>query len=112
MQKRGIDILKNARTIDGKSGIQWLNELLEKKTRFWFGTERYTMSGGLHIIAWYYDNETGKYYDLWPRERDYIAEALYPQTQKIIDKYNEAEKQHTSQKRRDFLELLQDAKIQ
>jgi hypothetical protein len=68
------------------------------------------MAGGLYFVAWYKKN--GKFFEFWPWERQYIAEKKYPDTQKIIETYNEAEKQKTSKSWRDFLELLQDAKIQ
>ena len=112
MLQRGLDILNTARTLNGETVREWLDGLLKNKNiYFWFGAERYTMTKGLHIIAWYKNKETGKGCDLWPWERDYIAEALYPDTQKIIDTYNDTEKQPTSKNWRDFLELLQDAKI-
>lgn len=113
MTKKGLEFLQNCKTYDGQPVKERLDELLaDKSTRFWFGTEWYRMTGGLYFIAWYKNEETGKGYDLWPRERDYIAEALYPDTQKIIDAHNEAHKAKTSAKWREFLELLPDAKIE
>lgn len=104
--------MQNCKTYDGQPVKEWLDGLLaDKKIRFRFGTEWYRMTGGLYFIAWYKNEETGRGCDLWPWERDYIAEALYPDTQKIIDAYNDTEKQPTSKNWRDFLELLPDAKI-
>lgn len=104
--------MQNCKTYDGQPVKEWLDELLaDKSTRFWFGTEWYRMAGGLYFVAWYSRNG-GKSFEFWPYERQYIAEQKYPDTQKIIDAYNDAEKQHTSKNWREFVELLQDAKIQ
>ena len=112
MTKKGLEFLQNCKTYDGQPVKERLDGLLKNKNiTFWFGTEWYTMTKGLHIIAWYKNKETGKGCEFWPRERDYIAEALFPDTQKIIDAYNDTEKQPTSKNWRDFLELLPDAKI-
>jgi hypothetical protein len=85
--------------------------LADKSTRFWFSTEWYRMTGGLYFVAWYSRNG-GKSFEFWPYECQYIAEQKFPDTQKIIDAYNDADKQHTSEKWREFLELLPDAKIE
>jgi hypothetical protein len=69
------------------------------------------MAGGLYFVAWYSRNG-GKSFEFWPYERQYIAEQKYPDTQKIIDAYNDAEKQHTSKNWREFVELLPSAKIE
>lgn len=104
--------MQNCKTYDGQPVKERLDELLaDKSTRFWFGTEWYRMAGGLYFVAWYSRNG-GKSFEFWPYERQYIAEQKYPDTQKIIDAYNEAEKQHTSKNWREFVELLQDAKIE
>lgn len=103
--------MQNCKTYDGQPVKERLDELLaDKSTRFWFGTEWYRLTGGLYFVAWYREND--KFFEFWPWERQYIAEQKYPDTQKIIDAYNDAEKQHTSKNWRDFVELLQDAKIQ
>ena len=113
MQQRGLDILNTAKRLDGQTVREWLDELLKnKKISFRFGTEWYRMTDGLYFIAWYKNEETGKGCDLWPRERDYIAEALYPDTQKVIDAHNEAHRAKASAKWREFLELRPDAKIE
>jgi hypothetical protein len=70
------------------------------------------LTGGLYFWAWYKNGEAWKFFEFWPRERQYIAEQKYPDTQKIIDAYNDAEKQHTSKNWREFVELLPDAKIE
>ena len=112
MTKKGLEFLQNCKTYDGQPVKERLDELLaDKSTRFWFGTEWYRMAGGLYFVAWYSRNG-GKSFEFWPYERQYIAEQKYPDTQKIIDAYNEAEKQHTSKNWREFVELLQDAKIE
>ena len=112
MTKKGLEFLQNCKTYDGQPVKEWLDELLaDKSTRFWFGTEWYRMAGGLYFVAWYSRNG-GKSFEFWPYERQYIAEQKYPDTQKIIDAYNAAEKQHASKNWREFVELLQDAKIQ
>lgn len=104
--------MQNCKTYDGQPVKERLDELLaDKSTRFWFGTEWYRMTGGLYFVAWYSRNG-GKSFEFWPRERQYIAEQKYPDTQKIIDAYNDAEKQHASKNWREFVELLQDAKIE
>ena len=104
--------MQNCKTYDGQPVKEWLDELLaDKSTRFWFGTEWYRMAGGLYFVAWYSRNG-GKSFEFWPYERQYIAEQKYPDTQKIIDAYNDAEKQHASKNWREFLELLPDAKIE
>jgi hypothetical protein len=52
MLQRGLDILNTARTLNGETVREWLDGLLKKKNIcFWFGTEWYTMTKGLHIIA-------------------------------------------------------------
>ena len=52
MLQRGLDILNTAKRLDGQTVREWLDELLaDKNIRFWFGTEWYTMTKGLHIIA-------------------------------------------------------------
>lgn len=104
--------MQNCKTYDGQPVKEWLDELLaDKSTRFWFGTEWYRMAGGLYFVAWYSRNG-GKSFEFWPYERQYIAEQKYPDTQKIIDAYNDAEKQHTSKNWREFVELLPSAKIE
>lgn len=104
--------MQNCKTYDGQPVKERLDELLaDKSTRFWFGTEWYRMAGGLYFVAWYSRNG-GKSFEFWPYERQYIAEQKYPDTQKIIDAYNEAEKQHASKKWREFVELLPSAKIE
>lgn len=104
--------MQNCKTYDGQPVKERLDELLaDKSTRFWFGTEWYRMAGGLYFVAWYSRNG-GKSFEFWPYERQYISEQKYPDTQKIIDAYNDAEKQHASKNWREFVELLQDAKIQ
>lgn len=112
MDKKGLEFLQNCKTYDGQPVKERLDGLLaDKSTRFWFGTERYRLTGGLYFIAWYSRNG-GKSFEFWPYERQYIAEQKYPDTQKTIDAYNDAEKQHASKNWRDFVELLQGAKIQ
>ena len=104
--------MQNCKTYDGQPVKERLDELLaDKSTRFWFGTEWYRMAGGLYFVAWYSRNG-GKSFEFWPWERQYIAEQKYPDTQKVIDAYNEAEKKHTSKNWREFVELLPSAKIE
>lgn len=112
MDQKGLDYLQNAKTYKGQPVKNWLDELLQNpSTVFCFGTEHYKLTGGLYFWAWYKNGEAWKFFEFWPRERQYIAEQKFPDTQKIIDAYNDADKQHTSEKWRDFLELLPDAKI-
>lgn len=113
MTKKGFEFLQNCKTYDGQPVKERLDELLaDKNTRFCFGTERYKLTGELYFWAWYKNGETWKFFEFWPWERQYIAEQKYPDTQKIIDAYNDAEKQHASKNWREFVELLQDAKIE
>ena len=112
MTKKGLEFLQNCKTYDGQPVKERLDELLaDKSTRFWFGTEWYRMAGGLYFVAWYSRNG-GRSFEFWPYERQYIAEQKYPDTQKIIDAYNEAEKKHSSDGRREFVDLLPSAKIE
>ena len=113
MTKKGLEFLQNCKTYDGQPVKNWLDELLQNPaTVFCFGTEHYKLTGGLYFWAWYKNGEAWKFFEFWPRERQYIAEQKFPDTQKIIDAYNDADKQHTSEKWREFLELLPDAKIE
>lgn len=112
MTEKGLEMLQNCKTYDGQPVKERLDELLtDKSTRFWFGTEHYKLTGGLYFVAWYSRNG-GKSFEFWPYERQYIAEQRFPDTQKIIDAYNDADEQHTSDGWREFVELLTSAKIE
>jgi hypothetical protein len=113
MNKKGLDYLQNAKTYEGRPVKNWLDDLLQNPaTVFCFGTEHYKLTGELYFWAWYKNGEAWKFFEFWPRERQYIAEQKYPDTQKIIDAYNEAEKKHSSEGRWDFADLLPSAKIE